>query len=663
MIEEKFVRKNEIGVDIEYEKIAIYPKEDKEYLIYTDYVPSNDLYKIRLYADRKLGENKYERLSEKEEKRILEEFYNDTLKEILKLDDELVEELDSEEKTKLERLQDELEEAKKKNNEKELLHIRGQIIKELNYQIKSEKDPAKKEELEELKKKTLEDHKELINKKYKDDYTKKKKTFAGIVTVLPKGIALAFKKVAATIEELKLAKTTKEKTDGILETLKDSVELIGTPVDFSIRFAVNHWYLLLLLLSIKLPIIDNIPFFKNIKNKLGNNIKNMEVVATLEGILEQIKNFVKNMGKVPAVDTVPKEVYEWSAANQKQEQLLMRQLAEAAAATSKVQGTPVVTTGLTEVAQEIASAGMEAAKQVQSTKVPQKVYEWSAASQKQEQLLMKQLEAASEASKVQETASITQGLTEVAEEAVETAAEAAKQVESTKVPKKIYEWSAEKQRQEQSLMRKATETARKSAETAVDLVTKTEAEKLLEKASESIKEVTVEVAEAMQEVSDEFIELLKQSNHFAIGEELKDITVVHSAEEYLKYAKEMNPKMPITLETAVKVYNDYSRGYPIGQRHVIWPEVDEELHYFSTGKDLIQYILDGNSQELTDYFESFNNSELDKISSSTNIQGAIESLAKNLGVSISTATVIFAVAYGAAKIAEASIIGPFALHP
>ena len=599
MIEEKFVRKNEIGVDIEYEKIAIYPKEDKEYLIYTDYVPSNDLYKIRLYADRKLGENKYERLSEKEEKKILEEFYNDTLKEILKLDDELVEELDPGEKTKLEKLQDELEEAIKKNNEKEMLHIRGQIIKELNYQIKSEKNHAKKEELEELKKKTLEDHKELINKKYKDDYTKKKKTFAGIVTVLPKGIALAFKKVAATIEELKLAKTTKEKTDGILETLKDSVELIGTPVDFSIRFAVNHWYLLLLLLSIKLPIIDNIPFFKNIKNKLGNNIKNMEVVATLEGILEQIKNFVKNMGKVPAVDTVPKEVYEWSSANQKQEQLLMRQLAEAASATSKVQGTPVVTTGLTEVAQEIASAGMEAAKQVESTKVPQK----------------------------------------------------------------IYEWSAEKQRQEQSLMRKAAETARKSAETAMDLVTKTEAEKLLEKASESIKEVTVEVAEAMQEVSDEFIELLKQSNHFAIGEELKDISVIHSAEEYLKYAKEMNPKMPITLETAAKVYNDYSRGYPVGQRHVIWPEVDEELHYFSTRKDLIQYILDGNSQELTDYFERFNNSELDKISSSTNIHGAIESLAKNLGVSISTATVIFAVAYGAAKIAEASIIGPFALHP
>lgn len=575
MIEEKFIRKNEIGVDIEYETISLYPKDGKEYLIYTDYVPSNDIYKIRLYADVKVAENKYERLNEKEEKRILEEFYNDTTKEISKLDDK-EKENETPPNDKLEELQRKLEKEKKQNNEKEMIHIRGQLIKELNYRIKIEKDLEKKQELEDLKQKTLADHKELINKKYKDDYVKKKKTFAGIVTVLPKGIALAFKKVAATIEELKLARTTKEKTKGIEEALKDSLQLIGTPIDFSLRFAVNHWYLLLLLLSFKLPIIDKIPFSIRLKNKNNNNFQNMETQASLASILETIKEYLKeksleaehvieatkegigsvfkNPSSSPASNVSP-EV--WTPADQKKERLAIKSIEEATKQLKKVQGTPVITT-----------TGMEA------------------------------FESAVEAQETKELAAARKVLSETVADATQT------------------------------------------------------------------MEMTEEVTSTIKKVSDEFIQMLKDGHNFVIGEDIPDMKIVHSAEEFVNYIKEINSKAPVTLEGAADFYNDYSRMTPLNIRNVIWPEVDEELHYFSTKEELIQYILEGKSKDLTEYFESFENSDsMNKLFSDVNFHKLAEELAEKLGVSVTVAIGILCITYAGGKALEFSAVGPLALHP
>ncbi len=272
MKEETFKRTNEVGVSIEYEVIAHYPKDGREYVIYTDFVPTNDIYKIRLFADEKIADNKLERLDAKKEKEVIESFYNEVMKNIVSTNSKIETKEVQEEQVsndRIKKLEKELERAIEKKDDKEIIHLRGQIIKELSQRIKAEKDPIKKEELEKQKRDYIDEHKKLINKKYKTDYSDKKKNIKGIVTVLPKGVALAFKKVAVTIEELKLAKTTKQKAYGMLETIKSTLQLLGTPIDFTIRFAVNHWYLALLLLTLGLP--DKIPSLFGKKSRQNDN--------------------------------------------------------------------------------------------------------------------------------------------------------------------------------------------------------------------------------------------------------------------------------------------------------------------------------------------------------------------------------------------------------
>ena len=150
-------------------------------------------------------------------------------------------------------LQNQLEKALIENDQKQITILRGRIIQELKKKIKLSEN-TEKEQLEKQLREMLEQHKMHIESRYKNEYSDEKKTFSAIVKVLPKGVGLSIKKVNATIEELKLAKKNKEKIFKTLETAKDLIEVPGTVVDFTIRFAIRHWYLLLLLL--KLPKFD-----------------------------------------------------------------------------------------------------------------------------------------------------------------------------------------------------------------------------------------------------------------------------------------------------------------------------------------------------------------------------------------------------------------------
>ena len=107
--------------------------------------------------------------------------------------------------------------------------------------------------LEELKK-----HKENINSRYKNEFLRKKATLPTIFTVLPKAIGLACKKVANCIREQKEAKTNKSKLNKFIKTLGAIGQVAATPVIYAGKFAIDHWYLLLLLL-LRLPKI-NWPF-------------------------------------------------------------------------------------------------------------------------------------------------------------------------------------------------------------------------------------------------------------------------------------------------------------------------------------------------------------------------------------------------------------------
>ena len=168
----------------------------------------------------------------------------------------------------IEELKKKLEKAIDNNKPKSITVLRGRYIKKIKEKIRNEKDKNKKEELEELLKTELANHKKQIEERYKKEFRKEKKNFKSLITVLPKGVVLAAKKVIVCINELKLSKTMKERIFKSLNLAGATAKLIGTPIDYSARFAIRHWYLILLLLSLKLPKID-----LNKKNK-GNKENN-----------------------------------------------------------------------------------------------------------------------------------------------------------------------------------------------------------------------------------------------------------------------------------------------------------------------------------------------------------------------------------------------------
>ena len=353
MIEETFSRENEIGIPIEYTVIGNYiDKENKEYKIYTNFAPSNDIYGLRINVDEKT-ENGYTPLERDKEKDIIEQFHKEierrvkaeqnnsererlikeledsykdgdiekeeqTKKELLSVlqeeivtlqsdvedlkkinpehFEELTEEISPKEIDKLENLKNQLEEAIKKGNAKEITAWRGRVIRELQTELKNASENEKegiKQELEEA----LDKHKEQIDDRYQKEYNKQKKTFKAILTVLPKGVALAFKKVAATIEELKLAVTNKEKVFKAIETAKDTLKALGTPIDFTVRFAINHWYLLLLLLRFKLPKIK-LPGHENTQDDKQNQT-NLEEERVPEEVTQDQLERVENLNEAP----------------------------------------------------------------------------------------------------------------------------------------------------------------------------------------------------------------------------------------------------------------------------------------------------------------------------------------------------------------------------
>ena len=78
-MKEKFTRKNDIGVSIEYYIVGYFEDEGKQYRIYTDFVTDKtNLVGIRLFVDVLEGEN-YKPVSEEEKNSVLERFHSNIL--------------------------------------------------------------------------------------------------------------------------------------------------------------------------------------------------------------------------------------------------------------------------------------------------------------------------------------------------------------------------------------------------------------------------------------------------------------------------------------------------------------------------------------------------------------------------------------------------------
>lgn len=74
---ETFIRKNDIGVDIEYTIVARYKSDERDYIIYTDYV-SDDEFGLRLFVDL-VNSNNTVPLSESGRRAILDQFKDEIM--------------------------------------------------------------------------------------------------------------------------------------------------------------------------------------------------------------------------------------------------------------------------------------------------------------------------------------------------------------------------------------------------------------------------------------------------------------------------------------------------------------------------------------------------------------------------------------------------------
>ncbi len=82
-MKETFIRKNDIGVDIEYTVIGKFNTDNREYIIYTDFV-SDEKDIFRLFVDMKNGD-KYVTLSNSSKELVLEQYRNEINKYITSL--------------------------------------------------------------------------------------------------------------------------------------------------------------------------------------------------------------------------------------------------------------------------------------------------------------------------------------------------------------------------------------------------------------------------------------------------------------------------------------------------------------------------------------------------------------------------------------------------
>jgi len=78
-----FIRKNDIGVNIEYTIVGRYNSDNREYIIYTDFV-SDDKDIFRLYVDMVNGD-KYTTLSDSGRDLILDKYRDEVNKYIVSL--------------------------------------------------------------------------------------------------------------------------------------------------------------------------------------------------------------------------------------------------------------------------------------------------------------------------------------------------------------------------------------------------------------------------------------------------------------------------------------------------------------------------------------------------------------------------------------------------
>ena len=180
----------------------------------------------------------------------------------------------------------ELEEAKYTSK---ITAKRGRLIRKLkSLKKRIEKKGEMTPEVNELLNKIDSDlseqilkHKSQLKIRYNEEFLQAEAKVPDVITTLPKGIGLQFKRVLNCINEVKQSKTKKAKALGMMNVGKQLGLLLATPVIFAGKFIVEHWYLLLLLLQFdKIDDLKN--FFKKQKNSNNQEINQQHQEVPVE---------------------------------------------------------------------------------------------------------------------------------------------------------------------------------------------------------------------------------------------------------------------------------------------------------------------------------------------------------------------------------------------
>ena len=176
------------------------------------------------------------------------------------------------------------EELKNEHEPKTITAVRGRLITAINKELKRENlSEEERNALTEKKKLYIEEQKKHLNERYVSEFLKDKAILGSIFTTLPKGMEISINKIKNTIEELKDAKTNKEKVFGFIDMIKSIGQTALTPFIYAGKFAIRHWYAVLISLGI-LDLTDT-SVFKNVAKFFGKD----ETNSMLLGFLDNVK--------------------------------------------------------------------------------------------------------------------------------------------------------------------------------------------------------------------------------------------------------------------------------------------------------------------------------------------------------------------------------------
>ncbi len=475
--------------------------------------------------------------------------------------------------------------------------ISGRLIRSIKKEIRDAKNSDNEEsikKIEDLKKLLdvqLEWHGKHLKKRYSEEFIHEKADFKSLVTVLPKAVGIAVKRVTNSINKLKEAKSNKEKAFGLLDTVKETGLLVATPVIYAAKFIVSHWYLIFLFLSL----FKNFRFGKgkdrdrNDKDKGQPELEPQTVLAT-DSEMGKVRikvpeakpaglgdpNTEPNLGRVPKAEPVvtadpntviipaPKDVVPKE----------MPQTVDPVTVDTVVEKVPQVTADPNTVI-------VPTPKDVVPKEMPKTVDP------------------------------IT----------VDTVVEKVPQV--TADPNTV-------------IVPAPKDVVPKAVPKTVDPVTVNEPIEPIETLPALTDAETAEV----QQISEDFFDSLESNYGFFIGERHPEVEVVHSADEFREVTGVNSNDAEWLYERHAAQYGNKFEG------EVMWPEVYERNfegahRYFSTREELAEYILSGQDPNLQMYLKNYKPPEAFSLTNLYNNSGFAKTM-ENLGIPAAAGVGLFA---------------------